>query len=835
MDPETEESAASGSLEDAGQVTETVVVALRNDDIGVQALKWALNLYGRRTDGKPVIFMLLHIVSDVPNAQMKLVRVSEADVERVAVHLRDRVLPFLENMQDLCDLNEVMSSIEVVKDDLRPEAIVDSAARLQADTLILGGSDNTTTWGTIAHCTAPGKSPKGCRVIVVTNGQKSKEVSADGELVPLKPNGGAKPEPTPAPRSGTLQAAVAAESGDSTTSLLPPAREGGFRGVSLFSGKKRSKKRPLNQKVLVKQRSEERGIRDEDSLHRSGVVFPSHENTSPVRFAASLFSQLSIGRKEQKPPPGVSPERGAQPAKFRSISMDKKSGRPPTHPPPHGTKENLQHAHHPRGVPRGRVTLYTEAGSEACKQVKALLKSKHSAFVEISLDIYPERRKEMEMKSHKTSVPQVFFNGFHVGDGDSLVSLEQQGELDAMIEDVYDTDPPDNAPVPPGLQKGGRGDPLEELPDDPHSALMKRMRKGVAVQDRLYAFTLYSNCFVGSDAIGWLCRDQQISTDEALILGNVLLSKRFFHHVHKEHPLEDNFLFYKFIEDTSSITGHECLNYWEAVWPKEQREPAVILHQLARMLQAIYEEFVTEDGRLIDYAGIAQSDAFKRYLKRTEELHRISLHDLSREERLALFLNIHNMMLIHIVGGLGVNLENQSEMLKSFRKYTYLIGGSVYSTVEIQNGILRGNRKPPNAFAKPFAARDTRAKYALECEPLIHFGLISGTQGGAILRAFYPDTVMDTLRENVRQHFAQPGGLRIDVKARQIHLNKLFSWFGSDFGKTPYEVLVWIGAYVDEQKRTELMQAVRDMATIVYQDYDWTPNNIRRGHHHMPR
>ena len=97
-------------------------------------------------------------------------RVSEASTDMVAIHLRDQVLPFLESMQDLCDVNEVtfllqqgssnvhstfthrcslfaqvVSSIEVVKDDLCPEAIIHSARRLKADTLILGGSDNTTT------------------------------------------------------------------------------------------------------------------------------------------------------------------------------------------------------------------------------------------------------------------------------------------------------------------------------------------------------------------------------------------------------------------------------------------------------------------------------------------------------------------------------------------------------------------------------------------------------------------------------------------------------------------------------------------------------------------
>ena len=41
-------------------------------------------------------------------ADQKSVRVSEAALGDVGVHLRDNVLPFLESYQHLCDLNEVM-------------------------------------------------------------------------------------------------------------------------------------------------------------------------------------------------------------------------------------------------------------------------------------------------------------------------------------------------------------------------------------------------------------------------------------------------------------------------------------------------------------------------------------------------------------------------------------------------------------------------------------------------------------------------------------------------------------------------------------------------------
>ena len=48
-------------------------------------------------------------------------------------------------------------------------------------------------------------------------------------------------------------------------------------------------------------------------------------------------------------------------------------------------------------------------------------------FVEINLDNYPSRRKEMVNRTSQRTVPQIFFNEVHVGGNDDLMQADAAG------------------------------------------------------------------------------------------------------------------------------------------------------------------------------------------------------------------------------------------------------------------------------------------------------------------------------------------------------------------------------------------------------------------------
>jgi glutaredoxin 3 len=80
------------------------------------------------------------------------------------------------------------------------------------------------------------------------------------------------------------------------------------------------------------------------------------------------------------------------------------------------------------------VELYTTRFCPYCTRARALLERKGVAYGEIDIIEEPTRRDEMILRAGgRTSVPQIFINGEHIGGSDELVALERAGDLDAKL------------------------------------------------------------------------------------------------------------------------------------------------------------------------------------------------------------------------------------------------------------------------------------------------------------------------------------------------------------------------------------------------------------------
>ncbi len=79
------------------------------------------------------------------------------------------------------------------------------------------------------------------------------------------------------------------------------------------------------------------------------------------------------------------------------------------------------------------VTLYTSAFCGYCHRAKALLAQKGVDYSELSVDGQPQRRREMERLSGRSTVPQIWIGTTHVGGCDELYALERAGRLVALL------------------------------------------------------------------------------------------------------------------------------------------------------------------------------------------------------------------------------------------------------------------------------------------------------------------------------------------------------------------------------------------------------------------
>lgn len=80
------------------------------------------------------------------------------------------------------------------------------------------------------------------------------------------------------------------------------------------------------------------------------------------------------------------------------------------------------------------VEIYTKSSCGFCFRAKKLLEMKRVEFEEYSVDLGGPRKQEMIQRARgRTTVPQIFIDGRHVGGCDELMALEYQGKLDELL------------------------------------------------------------------------------------------------------------------------------------------------------------------------------------------------------------------------------------------------------------------------------------------------------------------------------------------------------------------------------------------------------------------
>ena len=81
-----------------------------------------------------------------------------------------------------------------------------------------------------------------------------------------------------------------------------------------------------------------------------------------------------------------------------------------------------------------RVEIYTKAFCGYCARAKRLLDAKGVAFEEYDITFDAPKRAEMLQRAlGRSTVPQIFIGGRHVGGCDDLHELEREGRLDPLL------------------------------------------------------------------------------------------------------------------------------------------------------------------------------------------------------------------------------------------------------------------------------------------------------------------------------------------------------------------------------------------------------------------
>lgn len=81
-----------------------------------------------------------------------------------------------------------------------------------------------------------------------------------------------------------------------------------------------------------------------------------------------------------------------------------------------------------------QVEIYTKGTCPYCARARRLLDDKGAAYDEYEIGSDPDKRTEMIQRANgRSTVPQIFIDGRHVGGSDDLAELERRGQLDPML------------------------------------------------------------------------------------------------------------------------------------------------------------------------------------------------------------------------------------------------------------------------------------------------------------------------------------------------------------------------------------------------------------------
>jgi hypothetical protein len=223
---------------------------------------------------------------------------------------------------------------------------------------------------------------------------------------------------------------------------------------------------------------------------------------------------------------------------------------------------------------------------------------------------------------------------------------------------------------------------------------------------------------------------------------------------------------------------------------------------LKERVKPTQKDYINYTG--FDYDGLRKERAgFDELLARLAEFDpgRIT----SAKEQLAFWINTYNLAAVRLV------IENPK--IASIKN----IGG-FFSSVWKEKAILLGRR----SYSLDYIEHQILRKMG---EPRIHFAIVCASLSCPDLRAeaYRAELIDQQLDEQVKNFLANPSkGLRLDLRAREIVVSKIFSWFEEDFGSED-DLMEFLDRY-----RPKNLVLPRGWKTfdIGYLYYNWNLNSL---------
>uniref|UniRef100_A0A7S0EGC4 DUF547 domain-containing protein n=1 Tax=Hanusia phi TaxID=3032 RepID=A0A7S0EGC4_9CRYP len=261
---------------------------------------------------------------------------------------------------------------------------------------------------------------------------------------------------------------------------------------------------------------------------------------------------------------------------------------------------------------------------------------------------------------------------------------------------------------------------------------------------------------------------------------------------------------------------------------------------MQKLVLDMFDKYLSDDGRGIRYESLARSRGFKEYVLQASNLRREGLLEdiasLAADERMAVFLNLYNSMVVH--GTLAVPpgpsaADARGPFFSGKSGVNYNIGGQHFSLDDIEHAVLRGS---PEWDARSFKKNDPRRIVTIprsQFDPRIHFALNCGAKSCPPIKLYSADN-LDKGLALATQAFCE-SEVQVDLLARSVRLSKILFWYCRDFsGKEEVDNIAMLRKLTlllppEIEPAVSLLRLLEaadagEEVSVLFSEYDWSRN-----------
>ena len=493
----------------------------------------------------------------------------------------------------------------------------------------------------------------------------------------------------------------------------------------------------------------------------------------------------------------------------------------------------------------GRITIFCVNECNHCRQVKAAFTAQNVPFSEINVEMYPEKRKDMQSLTGQLTVPQVFFNERHVGGANETIEILEDWDMETKSKNCRDRnvrehyirmvaeqeDPMDERlslpkTKPPSSSteanvSSSRTRDLFKINDKHWTTLefTETLMQNMPRETLSYWGSHYFNTFKGSDGVAALQEMFELkSRAEAVQLGQTLQRKQYIHHVTKDHPFGDNSYYYRL----QPFQTPNVLNTFR-IWTDEVDEPLNVIHRLGKLWSKLEARHLNSDGK-VDHSHIRDDHYYWKFEEEVCELQGVHMTKLDENARKASVINVYNLMIRYASVKVGVPASASTRSV-FFDEVYVNIEGADFSLNDLEHGILRANARHPFQVLRSFGMTTGKQSLALtKPDPRVHFALNCGARSCPPIKKYTAANIDEELEVSAQAFCEQDDNVEVDLIDGTLTLSKIFSWYSSDFGS---EIPRVVAGYLSGKKKENLESLIDGgNLKVKYFDYDWSSNDV---------